>query len=152
MFLIRQRYWRGDVDRTKSESSDRDIPYGALHELLESLYPGSHAAERYCFDVRTNSVRGITRDDRSIRRNFLRPAAEELGIYYRGFGFHAFRREAITAIAREADAIQASRVAGHTRMDQTLLYGLDEYVEQERAIRTIQEPYVTAGLLKVASC
>lgn len=100
------------------------------------------------FNVQTNSITGSTRDDRSIRRYFLRPAAEQLGLYYRGFGFHAFRREAITAIAREAGVIQACRIAGHTRMDHTLLYGLDERREQERAITTIQEPYVMAGLLK----
>jgi integrase len=149
MLLIRQRYWRGDLDRTKSEAADRDIPYGALQSLVEKLYPGNHAScgERFVFNIKTNSVRGITRDDRSIRRNFLRPAAKDLGIYYRGFGFHSLRREAVTAIARECGAIQACRVAGHSRLDQTLDYGLDEYAEQERAIRRIQEPFVMAGLL-----
>jgi integrase len=150
MFLIRQRYWRGDVDCTKSEMAERDIPYGDLHSLLKTLYPGEHAVERYCFDVRTKSVAGFTRDDRSIRRYFLRPTAKRLGLYYRGFGFHAFRREALTAIAREAGAMQACKVAGHTRMDHTLLYyELDEHAEQERAILTIQEPYVSAGLLRL---
>jgi integrase len=147
LFLIRQRYWRGDLDQTKSEAADRDIPYGALHSVLKTLYPGGHAAERFVFDVRTNSVKGITRDDRSIRRYFLRPAAKRLGVYYRGFGFHAFRREAITAIARQVGALQACKVAGHTRVDHTLIYELDERVEQERAIRSIQEPYMVAGLL-----
>jgi integrase len=149
MFLVRQRYWRGDVDRTKSEAADRDIPYGDLHDVLKVMYPsGVNAGERFCFDIRTQSASGITRDDRSIRRNFLRPAAESLGIYYPGFGFHSFRREAITAIAREAGPVQACLFAGHTRMDHTLLYGLDEYERQKRAIRAIQEPYVHAGLLK----
>lgn len=151
MLLIRQRYWRGDLDETKTEAGNRDIPYGSLHSLLKSLYPGERAKERYCFEIRTQSPRGITRDDHSIRRYFLQPAAKKLGIYYLGFGFHAFRREAITAIAEDAGAIQACRVAGHTRMDHTLLYGLKDRIAQERAIRRIQEPYVNAGLLKVAS-
>jgi len=145
MILIRQRYWRGDLDRTKSEAADRDIPFGNLTDLLSKLCPGPDAGERYCFEVRT--TKGITRDDRSIRRYFLKPAAEKLGINYKGFGFHAFRREAVTAIAGKTDAIQASRLAGHTRMDVTLLYGLDDYARQERAIKSNQEPYVTAGLL-----
>jgi integrase len=150
VFLIRQRYWRGDVDRTKSESADRDVPYGDLHEILQLMYPGSNAADLFCFHIRTQSTSGVTRDDRSIRRYFLRPAAESLGIYHRGFGFHAFRREAITAIAREAGALQACLLAGHARMDHTLLYGLDECAQQKRAVKAIQQPYVKAGLLKAS--
>jgi integrase len=151
MLVIRQRYWRGDLDQTKSEAGNREIPYGAMHGLLKALYPGKSAIESYCFVVRTRSASGSTRDDHSIRRYFLHPAAKKLGIYYLGFGFHAFRREAITAIAENAGAIQACRVAGHTRMDHTLLYGLKDRIAQERAIRRIQEPYVNAGLLKAAS-
>jgi integrase len=145
MFLVRQRYWRGDVDRTKTLGSDRDVPFGHLRTLLTQLYPGPEGAERFCFDIKT--IHGITRDDRTIRRYFLRPAAEKLGIYYAGFGFHALRREAITEIASKSDALQASRVAGHTHMDVTLLYGLNDYGRQEKAIKSIQEPFVTLGLL-----
>lgn len=146
MLLIRQRYYRGDVDRTKTDASDRDVPFGHLEDMLRKLHPGKGSDERFCFVVTTCS--GSTRDDCTIRRYFLRPAAEKMGIYYPGFGFHSFRREAVTAIAGECDAIQASRVAGHTRMDVTLLYGLDDYARQRRAIETIQGPYKIAGLLK----
>lgn len=149
MFLIRQRYYRGDLDRTKTESSDRDVPFGRLDKLLRQLRPARQSGERFCFQVVT--CKGITRDDSSIRRYFLKPAAEKLGIDYPGFGFHAFRREAVTAIAGKAGAIQACRVAGHTRMDVTLLYGLDDYAKQTRAIRSIQTPFMTAGLLGVAA-
>jgi hypothetical protein len=56
----------------------------------------------------------ICRDDRDINQHFLRPVAKALGIYYPGFGFHAFRREAITHLARLLDPFQAQRMAGHT--------------------------------------
>jgi integrase len=144
MLLIRQRYYRGDVDRTKSDKADRDVPYGDLDKLLRARWPGADGAEAFCFEVRT--IHGVTRDDSTLRRYYLRPAAEELGLYYRGFGFHAFRREAVTAISSIAGAIQACRVAGHSRMDTTLLYGLDDYALQEKAIRKIQKGY--AGLLR----
>jgi len=147
MFLIRQRYYRGDLDRTKTDTSDRDIPFGHLGTLLQKLHPGPLELERFCFDIHTMRGEGVTRDDRSMRRYFLRPAAEKLGLYYPGFGFHSFRREAVTEISSKAGAIQACRVAGHTRMDTTLLYGLDDYAKQEQAIKSIQEPFRTAGLL-----
>ena len=146
MLLIRQRYYRGDLDRTKSDKSDRDIPFGHLSQLLRKLYPGPQASGRFCFEIKT-ARGGVTRDDRALRCNFLNPAAKKLGIYYRGFGFHAFRREAVTAISSKAGAIQACRVAGHTSMDVTLLYGLDDYIKQEQAIKSNQEPFLIVGLL-----
>ena len=47
----------------------------------------------------------------------------------------------------KAGAIQACRVAGHGHLDVTLLYGLDDYEKQEQAIKSNQEPFMTAGLL-----
>jgi hypothetical protein len=52
------------------------------------------------FGVKT--TKGICRDDRDINNYFLRKQAKALGLYYVGFGFHAFRREAITAITASA--------------------------------------------------
>lgn len=136
---VRQRYYRGDLDVTKTDGSSRDVPLGDLVGELRALRAAAKvSADDYVFTVRT--ARGCTRDDRSINRGFLRPAAQRLGIYWPGFGFHAFRREAITGIAAEADPIQAMRAAGHTRMDTTLLYGLSDFERQESAIRRMQEP------------
>lgn len=79
------------------------------------------------------------RDESSIRRYFLTKAAKRLGIYWKGFGWHAFRREAITSMAAFADPIQAMRLAGHTRMEVTLLYGLNDLSRQSAAICRFQE-------------
>jgi integrase len=153
MVMIRQRYWRGDLDIPKTQRSERDVPLGYLCQELRAIYPGAHVNERFIFSVRTRGrwdnekTRGVTRDDRSIRRYFLRPAAKKLGIYHVGFGFHSFRREAITAIAAKAGFIQAMRVAGQVSASTTMRYGLDQYAEQESAIRAIQQPLVDAGLL-----
>jgi integrase len=110
---------------------------GRLAGELQRLYPGAEAAEEPVFVIAT--AHGSTRDDRTIRRCFLRPAAERLGIYWPGFGFHSLRREAVTAIAAGAGAFQAMRAAGHSKADTTLLYVLSDYGEQERAIRRAQE-------------
>jgi integrase len=139
MLLVRQRYYRGDLDVTKNEKSIRDIPFGDLAGLLRALYPGPHAGEDYCFSVRTNA--GFTRSDGSMQKHFLRKAAEKLGLYYPGFGFRCLRREAVTEISSRIGAIQACRIAGHSNMNTTLLYGLDDYLLQEGAIKSIQKPY-----------
>ena len=53
------------------------------------------------FEIETHPNWGrdksVSRDDRDINQHFLRPAAQDLGIYWKGFGFHALRREAITS-------------------------------------------------------
>ena len=99
----------------KSERSQRDVPIGLLAADLAALYPGPEHAEGYVFSVRTHLRRErdgrICRDDRAINQHFLRPAAIALGVYYKGFGFHAFRREAITKLAKCAGANQAQRMA-----------------------------------------
>jgi integrase len=40
LFLVRQRYHRGDLDVTKTEDSSRDRPIGHLAEELARMYPG----------------------------------------------------------------------------------------------------------------
>ncbi len=87
----------------------------------------------------TPEVKGVCRDDRGIRRNFLTPIAEKLALNYPGFGFHSFRREAVTEIASESDPYQAMRAAGHSNMDTSLLYALTDEQRQEKTIRSIQE-------------
>lgn len=134
--MVRQRYYRGDLDVTKSERSMRDVPLGHLAAQLRRLWPGESSSGEFIFSIRT--TKGICRSDSSIRRYFLTKAAKKLGLYWPGFGWHTFRREAITAVAGHADAIQAMRMAGHTRMDVTLLYGLDDFTRQSAAVMQFQ--------------
>ena len=134
VLLIRQRYYRGDLDETKSERARRDVPLGHLAADLARIGPG--APGDFVFSVRT--CRGVSRSENSIRRYFVTKAAKRLGIYWKGFGWHSFRREAVTAIAAHADPIQAMRLAGHTRMDMTLAYGLEDLTRIDTAIRAFQ--------------
>ncbi len=94
------------------------------------------------FGVRTHVAREkkgrVCRDDRAINQHFLRPAAIALGLYYKGFGFHAFRREAVTELAKSAGANQAQRMAGHSRADISLHYTQADLDAQTEAVLDLQ--------------
>ena len=142
VLCVRQRYYRGDVDTVKSECSERDVAMGFLGEDLAALYPGAGHAEDYVFRVRTHLKREkagrVCRDDRDINQHFLRPAAISLGVYSKGFGFHAFRREAVTELAKHLTANQTQRMAGHADADMSLHYTLTDYAAQDAAVREFQ--------------
>ncbi len=135
--MVRQRFYRGNLDVPKSQKAIRDVAMGELSRLLAERHPGPQNAEEFAFSVKTS--RGICRDDRDILQHFLRPAAEKLGLYYPGFGFHSFRREAVTALAREIGLPQTMKAAGHSKADMTLLYTLDDFDQQAAGIRRFQE-------------
>ena len=142
LILIRQRWYRGDLDTVKSERSRRDIPMGVLAGDLAAIYPGGECDEDFVFSVRTHLSREksgrICRDDRGILQHFLRPAAKSLGLHYEGFGFHAFRRDAVTEYSRSMGSNQAQRMAGHSRADMSLHYTQADREAQEVAVRELQ--------------
>jgi integrase len=141
MILVRQRYWRGDLDETKGEKSTRDVPMGYMGPELKRLVTGD--PERFVFQIKTRPQWGkheaLCRDDRAIHQHFLRPAAKALGFHFAGFGFHSLRREAITAISREVGMEQAMHLAGHTKLDMTMVYELMDHEQQEKGVRAFQE-------------
>ena len=150
VLCVRQRFYRGDVDTVKSERSERDVAMGELAEDLAALYPGDGHAEDYVFSVLTHLKREkagrVCRDDRAINQHFLRPAAKSLGVYTKGFGFHAFRREAITELAKHAGANQAQRMAGHSKADQSLHYTQADMAAQDAAVRDFQGRVKNGGI------
>lgn len=133
LIRVQQRYYRGDLDVTKNAFRVRDIPMGAMIGALRQRCTGD--PDRFVFSVLTKF--GESRDDRDINQHFLRPAAKALGIYWPGFGFHQFRRQAITALG--VDPLQAKKLAGHSHVDMTGAYTLDDRDRQERLIRDHQE-------------
>jgi len=143
LIRVRQRYYRGDLDDPKTRKAKRDVPMGRLSDDLSRLYPGCGHEDEFVFSVKTHLGKwkeaGVCRDDRDISRYFLRPAAKKLGIYFPGFGFHSFRREAITSISAEAGVGQAMSAAGHTKADMSQEYTLADHTVQERAVRAHQD-------------
>jgi len=135
--MVRQRFYRGDLDEPKTRKAKRDVPMGQLTEHLRAVYPGPGHEDDFVFSVKTS--KGICRDDRDINHYYLRKQARRLGIYWTGFGFHAFRREAITAISALAGVGQAMNAAGHSKSDMNQEYTLVDLSAQERAVRVFQD-------------
>ena len=75
--VVRQRFYRGDLDETKSDAANRDLPMGYLGADLKSLCQGD--PERFVFQIQTSPEWGrksaLCRDDRDLNQHFLRPAA-----------------------------------------------------------------------------
>lgn len=116
---VRQRWYRGDLDRTKTKKSTRDVTMGGLVEYLSSLITGD--PERFVFITHESC-----RTDENLRKRHLIPAATGLGLYYTGFGFHSLRREAITEIGKKVAPNVIMNMAGHTKMDLSMLYSLND--------------------------
>lgn len=144
LILVRQRFYRGDIDQPKNQKARRDVPMGYLSADLKALCAGD--PERFVFQIKTAPDWGkresVCRDDRDIHQHFLRPAAVALGVYWPGFGFHAFRREAVTAISSTLGVAQAMRMAGHSTMDMSLGYTLSDNAAQDAAVRARQESLI----------
>jgi len=58
---------------------------------FKQRYPGPHKREGFIFADPENPP-----DDRDLLRFEFRPVLQKLGLYYQGFGWHAFRRLHVT--------------------------------------------------------
>lgn len=139
---IRRRYFRGDVDIPKSAKSRRVIYVGEVVDVLLGICQGA-ADDAFVFA----QADGTIPDDRALQSYVFRPAAEAIGIYYKGFGMHAFRRASITWRQElGAHPIEAMRAAGHARPSTTELYTLtDRTREREIADKLIARVAPPAG-------
>jgi integrase len=130
-----ERYYRGDTDVPKSLSSERGLSLGILGEAFRRLKPLDAKPEDYAF-----GEGGEPLDDREILKNYIRPAAERLGLYFPGFGWHSFRRQNITRIQEEgANTIDAQLQAGHSRPSMTLEYTIVAEKKRRRAVNRLQK-------------
>jgi integrase len=132
---VEERYYRGDTDVPKSLSSERGVSLGILGEAFRRLKPQDAKPEDYVFEER-----GEPLDDREILKNYIRPAAELLGLHFPGFGWHSFRRQNITRIQDEgANTIDAQLQAGHSRPSMTLEYTIVAEKKRRRAVKRLQK-------------
>lgn len=128
---IERRWYRGDIDETKTEKSERVLALGPLVDEFKRRYPGPQAADTFVFDDG-----GLPPDDRDLLRWNFRPVLKALKLYYLGFGWHAFRRENITLrqTLGGATPMEASKAAGHSSMDMSLEYFLDDHARQAEQV------------------
>jgi integrase len=132
---VEQRYYRGDTDEPKSDRSRRVLPLGYLADAYHRRKPLNSSPDAYVFERD-----GEPLDDRELLRNVIRPAAERLGIYFPGFGWHTFRRQNLTLIQEEgATSFEAQEQAGHSRPSMTSEYTIVGFARRERAVRRVQE-------------
>lgn len=129
---IRRRWYRGDLsDETKTETSAAEIRMGpSMTAEFKRWYPGPHKLEEFLFlgDGK------LPPDDRDLLRFEFRPVLKRLGLYYPGFGWHAFKRQSITWKQQIGGAtpIEAQKAARHASLDMTYLYSLSD-AERETA-------------------
>jgi integrase len=135
LIFVEERRYRGDTDVPKSERSRRVLPLGRLDAALRKHRPLTWKLDDYVFQRN-----GEPLDDRDLLRQQIRPAAERLGFYFTGFGWHSFRRQNLTLIQEEgATAIEAQAQAGHSRPVMTSEYTVVGLDRREAAVRRVQE-------------
>ena len=135
LIFVEERRYRGDTDVPKSERSRRVLPLARLDVPLRKHRPLAWKLDDYVFQRN-----GEPLDDRDLLRQQIRPAAERLGFYFTGFGWHSFRRQNLTLIQEEgATAIEAQAQAGHSRPVMTSEYTVVGLDRREAAVRRVQE-------------
>jgi integrase len=131
---IRRRWWRGDLSEEgegKSEAAARTLQLGrSLVDEFKQRHPGAHRKNEFVFlsDQPHLFTGNVPPDDRDLLREYFRPVVKKLGLYYKGFGWHAFRRANITfrQTVGGATPMEAQKSAGHASFDMTYLYTLTD--------------------------
>jgi integrase len=138
---VEERYYRGDTDVPKSISSERGLSLGTLDEAFRRLKPLDAKPGDHVF-----GEGGEPLDDRDILKNYLRPAAERLGFYFLGFGWHSFRRQNLTRIRGEGPSEVETQVqAGHSRLDMTREYIILTEKKRVGAVKRLQKKLLPEG-------
>jgi hypothetical protein len=108
MIEIRQRFSRGNLDEVSAYAS---ATRRGLYFRLRRIRTGAA----------TKASAGMIA---TLISTSWRKSAKALGFYWKGFGFHSMRREAITAVGSIIGIGQAMNLAGHSSVDMSLLYTL----------------------------
>ena len=130
---VRRRVYRGDVDVPKTETSKRTRYVGPLMEPL-----AQQAADRKPEAFLFTREDGMPPDARDLQQHVFRPAAEKAGCYHEGFGMHVFRRLNVTYRQQVgATPIEAMRGAGHSSLNQTWLYTVDDAEREKEQVERL---------------
>jgi integrase len=121
---VNRRWYRGDLaEETKTPAARRVLQLGSY--LTEQFRIRRQEPELHIF--RDYAKPHQPPDDRDLLREYFRPVIRRLGVYYEGFGWHAFRRSNITLRQHfGATPLEAMRAAGHNSLDMTLLYTVND--------------------------
>lgn len=118
---VSRRWWRGDLSEEgtlKNDNRGGIVPLGGM--LAAEMQSRKEAPGDFIFTIDGK----IPYDDRDLLRERFRPVVKRLGLYYKGFGWHAFRRQNITwrQTIGGATPMEAQKAARHGSLDMTFLY------------------------------
>jgi integrase len=149
VITVQETFFRGEEGETKTEESHRKLSLGMLSPSFAKIRPAGARPDAYVFLIDGKPI-----DDRDALRRYIRPVAEELGLYFEGFGWRTFRRLNITAMQEGPDAVnvfEAMAQAGHTRPETTMRYTLLQSARRNHAVIGIQDrwlPKNCAGIVR----
>lgn len=125
------KWYRGTYSIPKTPRSTRTVRVGPAAAMLALLRPTDANPDAFVF-AREDGNPPI---DGDLNQHVLRPAAERIGVYFKGFGMHTFRRSAVSWRQQAgATPVEAMVMAGHTRLDMTALYTI---VDDERDLKIL---------------
>lgn len=129
---VSERHYRGDDNVPKSERAVRSLPLADLaSEFRDHARRTNHGPESHVFC----QADGSPYDDRNLNQHFLRKIAKANGFYFKGFGFHSFRRGTITGVQEDGGStIEAQQIAGHSRPSTTSDY---TQLQQRRKVELV---------------
>jgi integrase len=114
MIYVRRRYCRGNMDDTKIEDGDRDLPMGNIKDDL-----AEHVEGRTGPVFLYNEVRII---DNALLDKYVTPRMVKLGIKFPGFGWHSFRRMHLGEMSTVMTLLDLKNQAGHASIKTTQKY------------------------------
>jgi integrase len=136
---IEQRNWRGDIDDPKTINSRRTLALGNLVVRYDAWLQEIDATdtEAWVFPKRGDNRAPLW--DSGVRQA-LKKAAENENCDFPGFGPHSLRRASIT-LRQEVggSAIEASKLAGHSKVNMTGEYTIVQLTRQDELTRKIQD-------------
>jgi integrase len=114
---IRERFYEGEFDETKTESGDRDVP---LNEAMKSCLAAAWKATKYrkLDDLVFTASNGAPINRRNLLRRHLRPTVEKLGLP--ACTFHDLRHLHSSLSMRTGASPEVTRDnMGHSTVDVT---------------------------------
>lgn len=136
---IEQRNWRGDIDTPKTMSSTRTLALGNLVARYRRWIASLKTTDPEAWVFPKRGDRNSPLWDSGVRQA-LKKAAKEEKCDFPGFGPHSLRRASIT-LRQEvgATSIEASKLAGHSKVNMTGEYTFVQLKRQDELTRKMQD-------------
>ncbi len=131
---VRRSQYRGQINPTKTEGSERGLPYGEMiSDALTRLRASGLGGEEYLFVT----SKGTLFRSSDVGKKAFRTAAKELGLPE--LTWRSFRRSVETLLHTEGVPMKIQQqILGHTKATTTLVYAEPGIEDQREALAKIQ--------------